>query len=734
MSKQEELTRQLIEASKAYYNGQTPLMSDIEFDRNLEELKQMEAESGIVCPGSPTVNVGTATKVDGLETVKHEIPALSLDKIKYANVKDLEKWLEEKEGVVSWKMDGLTVVLTYDDGKLTSAVTRGDGIEGKDVTHNAIFFEGIPKTIEYKQHLVVRGEAVMEYKEFERVNAEAGGIYENPRNLAAATVQMLDASESRKRKISFYAFELVTPEPEAKILVVEFQGAEKPFISSFNISLFKERMNLLGALGFKTVPIGFGVTAENVVDVVGRWEEDLHEGLPFPTDGLVLTYDDLQYGWALGSTGHHPRWAVALKWTDETVKTILRSVEWSVGKTGIVTPVAVFDPIRLGAGSTVTRASLHNISCLRTVPLRNNAYMDEVETMCLNDSVDVYLANMIIPQIASYGHDGDYSLEHPRTGISIPKTCPACGEPLRQEESDGVWTLHCDNNNCSARAIGRLMNTFGKDGLFIKGLGESQVEDLLECKLVTTDPLSFYQMEAKWKKEEYKQDDLNKLYNLLETPGWGSKKWENILKSINDSRKATLQKFLYSLNIPLLGNDLSKKLSKYWHDDVEEFKSFVKEFALVPVPEEWTIDDAAYYEGAYKAWHSKLSGIEGVGEEKVTNILNWIEELISCEKRYEDFIALIDELEFPKAQEESADASLVGLTFVITGSVHEYKNRDEFTASVEARGGKVAGSVSKNTDYLVNNDLESTSGKNAKAKDLGIPIISEDEFISRFGK
>lgn len=723
---QKELTELLIKASSSYYNDGISLMSDLEFDKKMEELKAMETASGIVYPGSPTQNVGAIIKVDGLKSVRHEQPALSLDKVKYANVTDLEKWLGDKEGVVSWKMDGLTIVLTYDNGKLTQAVTRGDGVEGKDVTHNAVFFEGIPKTIEYPGHLVVRGEAVMTYAEFERVNAEAGGIYENPRNLAAATVQMLNANESRKRKISFYAFELVSPEPEARILAVEFKGALRPYVSSFNISLFKERMSLLNALGFQTVSIGFGVTAENVIAVVGRWEEQLHEGLSFPTDGLVITYDDLLYGWGLGSTGHHPRWAMALKWTDETEDTYIRDVEWSVGKTGVITPVAVFEPVRLGAGSTITRASLHNVSMMESLKVRIGA------------KTGVYLANMIIPQITECENSFDGGKTCPTVPVKVPETCPCCGGKTVLKENNGVKTLFCENPDCSAKQVALLMNTFGKDGLFVKGLGESQIEDLMRNGIVDATPQSFYDIVRRWKEFEANphrnesEPGYLAIKHLLAKDGWGIRKWNNLMSAIDASRKTTLQKFLYSLNIPLLGNDLSKKLSKYWHDDIEEFKEFVKSFTG-PDINEWTRDDQAFAEGQWEWGYRQLSALDGVGDEKAGNVINWIENIAYSRKSYETFLALIDELEFP-AKVAISDASLSGLTFVITGSVHEYKNRDEFTASVEARGGKVAGSVSTKTSFLVNNDVNSTSGKNAKAKELNIPIISEDEFISRFGK
>jgi len=709
------LIEDLNKASEAYYEG-NPIMSDHEWDRMFDELKSLEASSGIILPDSPTQNV-SAGKVTGLVTRRHERPALSLDKIKYANKEDVKAFLGDREGMLSWKLDGSTVVITYDNGVMTSAVTRGtDGIEGNDITHNARFFKGLPGKIPYTGHLVLRGEALMSYVEFERINAEEGGMYENPRNLATATIQMLDANESRKREILFKAFKLVVPDVSEEVIELVNR--------SYEMQWEIERFEFLNDLGFDVVEHflvsndykdGDYTEAANF-NIMLKIEElkDKVKDLPYPTDGLVISYNDQIYAEELGFTGHHPRGAKALKWTDETEKTILRSIEWSVGKTGLVTPVAIFDPVRLGVGSTVIRASLHNISCLRSVPLRDGAHMDDYETMCLNDSVDVYLANMIIPQIASYGHDGDYTLKHSRTAIEIPRVCPVCGEPLRQEESNGVWTLHCDNEECAARQIGRLMNTFGKDGLFVKGLGESQLQDLIDVGLVT-DTLSMYCLET--------TDAMNRQYSgfspvdeLLSRDGWGEKKWNNLLAAIEESKKTTLQKFLYSLNIPLLGNDLSKKLAPYFENEPKNILRM------------------ATYSCAYKdELIEELMSIDGVGKEKATFVAEWAQEVGTNERKYMELEYLMKLLQFENPT-ESTDASLSGLTFVITGAVNVYKNRDEFKESVEARGGKVAGSVSAKTSFLVNNDIESTSGKNAKAKELNIPIISEDEFISRFGK
>lgn len=670
------LIEKLNEASVAYYAG-NPAMSDHEWDRGFDQLKKLEEDSGIVYPDSPTQRAG-AEVVTELRKVTHQKPALSQDKIKYENREDLIKWLGDNDAVMSWKCDGSTVVLTYNNGELVQAATRGNGIEGSDITHNARFFSGVPTKIPYQGNLIVRGEAMMSYAEFERINALYGGVYENPRNLATATIQMLDANESRKRKIIFKAFELV---------------------AAYGLPFFEKRLDWLEALGFDVVDHR-KVDATDILAWIEEWKEAV-KTLEFPTDGLVIAYNDVTYAESLGATGHHYRGSIALKWTDETKKSILRNVSWSVGKTGVITPVAEFDSVRLGAGSTITRASLHNISCLRNVPIRSNVPKGDLEYMCLGDSVDVYLANMIIPQIASYGHDGEYTPEHPRTSIEIPRVCPVCGAKTVVTEKNGVATLHCTSKDCAAQRIGAFMNSFSKDGLFVKGLGESQIEDLIGAGLLT------------------KTADIFKLpeelpEELLRMDGWGKKKWDNLLAAVNAARETTLQKFLYSLNIPLLGNDLSKKLAKYFDNDIKSFAAFILCFDKSQITE-------------------KLTAIDGVGAEKAANIADWAFQMkATCS--WGEVNSLIKELHFPEADSTSEDNSLEGLTFVITGSVHEYKNRDEFKASVEARGGKVSGSVSAKTSYLVNNDVESTSGKNKKAKEIGIEIISEDEFISRFGK
>lgn len=713
---QKELTEKLRAAANSYYRTGASTMTDHEYDRQLEELQEMEESSGIIYAGSPTITVGAAA-VESLQKKQHEQPALSLDKFKYEDREKIISFLGGRDSFIGWKMDGLTVVLTYDNGKLTSAVTRGNGIEGSDITHNARYFRGIPSVIPFVGHVIVRGEAVMSYQEFERINAVTDGSYENPRNLAAATVQMLDSKESRRREICFKAFELVYPDTETEL---PFQDSD--FIDFRSMHC---RMNWLLSQGLDTIDFVFQHEGEfyerdgrtigdkDILTQIEKWKDRVKD-LPYPTDGLVITYDDQGYARSLGNTGHHSRGSIALKWTDETETTTLRGIEWSVGKTGVITPVAIFDPIRLGAGSTVTRASLHNVSVMRNVPETDGG----PGKMMIGSKIEVGLANMIIPQVFSF-HAGEKETKE----IAIPGICPVCGQPTVLRDNEGVQTLHCVNEGCPARQLGRLMNTFGRDALYVKGLGESQIIDLMETGLVDSTPASFFKLKSKEDAEVAEDyDELLSMYGLLHTDGWGLKKWKNLIAAIDKARDTTLQRFLYSLNVTYLGNDLSKKLSAYWKGSVEAFMKFVDFAAVNP--------DAALEE---------LTALDGVGEGKAMPLVEWAAEVARGTKAREDLDALIGCLHFDTSlYEEKAGegkgASLEGLTFVITGAVHQYRNRDEFKASVEARGGKIAGSVSKKTDCLVNNDVTSTSGKNKKAKELGIPIISEDEFIEKYGK
>ena len=695
---QRQLTEKLRAASDAYYGPGSDIMSNFEFDRLFDKLKEMEKNSGVVLSGSPTAHVG-GVSVDYLEKSTHEQPALSLDKYKYEDRKKLLTFLKYMAAFLSWKLDGLTIVLTYDGGRLIKAVTRGrDGIEGDVVTHNAVFFKGVPHEIPFKGHLVIRGEAVMSYREFDRINAE-GGSYENPRNLAGATVQMYDGNESRKREICFKAFQLVTP-----------SASEGP------LRYMHERMNWLRSLGFDTVdfvyekdgafydPEGGQVDGKDLLAQIEIWKEKV-KNYGFPTDGLVVTFEDQVYAEEQGSTGTYSKGSMALKWTDETVTTTLRAIEWSVGKTGVLTPVAVFDPIRLGAGSTVTRASLHNISIMKNIPEMDG----KPGHMMIGSKIEVGLANMIIPQVFGF-HAGGEDLKE----IVIPDTCPVCGHPTERRDSNGVQTLHCVNDACPARRLGQLMSTFGKDALDVKGLGESQIIDLMETGLVDHTPASFFRLGDRDAVENADAYD-----ELMRMDGWGVKKWENLLAAIEKSRTTTLKRFLYGLNIQLLGNDLSKKLSAYWKGSIETFVKFV-DFA--------TENPAAALQ--------ELTALDGVGEGKAMPLIEWAKTVRTGTEERKNLDDLIGCLSFDTStyeEKEEGAASLKGLTFVITGPVHVYKNRDEFKASVEARGGKVSGSVSKKTAFLVTNETTMTT-KRKTAENLNLPILSEDEFIEKFGK
>ena len=652
---QEQLTKLLIEASEAYYNGQPALMTDLEYDRLIEDLKKMEDESGIILENSPTINVGAV--VDSLKKVKHEYPTLSLNKTKYKDREDMYKWLStvNNEAVVSLKLDGLTVVATYENGKLKSAVTRGNGIEGSDITHNAKYFKGLPRTISYKDKLIVRGECTMTTKEFNRINELVGDLYENPRNLASATIQMLDANESRKREIEYTVFDVIS-----------------------DIKDFDKELDFVKELGFDVVDYEI-VNDKNILDIIEKWKEKALN-IDTPTDGLVFTARDTELYKELGNTGHHPRGAMALKWTDETKTTTIRDIEWSVGRTGVITPVAIFDSVRLGLGSNITRASLHNLTIMKKLGVRKNS------------KTEVFLANMIIPQIASV-KDTDESVD-----IELPKICPSCGEKLTIKTNNNIETLHCLNKDCPKQNISNILNSFSKDALFVKGLGESQIEDILEQGIATTDLSTFYNL----------PDNLPEELKAID--GWGDKKWSNIKKSIEESRNATIERLLIALNIPLMGHDLSKKVSKLLGYNIDSLKAILNNRSELEV------------------FKDTMLQTEGIGDIKANLFYEWVKEADE-----EKVMKLINELKFEKV-EINNDSSLEGVTFVITGNVYEYKNRAEFKKSVEARGGKVAGSISKKTDYLIINDLESTTSKANKARELNIPLISETDFIERFGK
>lgn len=678
-----KLTLKLRKAANAYYEA-TPILEDIEYDKLIDELGKMEKANGFYYKGSPSYNapypgiyhdeeldrmLDENAENKAFLRVVHEEPALSLDKVKYVNRQDLVTWLstdgrDALGGVLSYKMDGLTVICTYDGGHLTRCETRGDGQTVLDITRNAVNFFTLPKEIPYKEHLVMRGEAVMSQAEFNRINDISGGIFENARNLVSATVQMQDAEEAKKRRVDVVAFKLVYPKANNTLSQLLTETGCLSFLSDN---------------GFLVVPQK-KVTKDTLLDEIEAYKENINM-YAFPTDGLVLSGEDVVNAEELGTTGHHPRGSIAMKWTDELYPTTLRDIEWSVGKTGVITPVAIFDMVRMGLGSNVTRASVHNLSIMEKLGLRKGA------------RIHTYLANLIIPQIA----DADGGDE----AFKVPEVCPVCGEKVRFSSVNGVKTLHCDNVNCAARTRGMLVNAFSRDGLDVKGLGPSQIEDLQEAKLITKYAAEIYTLK---KRTGGKLPDA-----LAGKDGWGEKSWRNLLDAVDVSRKTTLQRVLYSLGIPLLGHDLSKKLTGYWEGDAEKFM--------------------AYYE---EPSYDELVKLDGVGIIKARNVYDWCRFTKADAVKNMMFHVLMDELQI--ATEKKAEETLGKMTFVITGDVHIYKNRDEFKASVEARGGKVSGSVSKKTDYLVINDLTSTTGKAQKARELGVQMISEDQFVEKFGK
>ena len=667
---QKDLTNKLISASKAYYNTGITQMSDKEFDLGVEQLRKMEQETGIIMANSPTVNVG-AESVTALETDTHEEPALSLDKVNLTEpdaIAKLKQFAGDDLLVSSWKEDGVTLVISYDNGRLTKAVTRGDGVTGSIVTHNARYFMGVPLEIPYKGHLVVRGEGTMQQREFERVNALSGGKYENARNLASATIQMLDSNESKKREIWFNAFELVTPGVGTHELVAHPNGTPVSFRS------MTDRFNFMRELGFNIVK--FTTCTQDGIEQTIKYFEDHLTTDPdnirndMPTDGIVFTYEDQtcpNSRFVRGDTGHHPHGWLAMKWKDETHETTIRSVEWQVGRTGVVTPVAVFDNTRMGLGSTVNHATLHNLSIMKQKNIHVNA------------KAEVYMANMIIPAVYSC-EDGEE--------VAIPTTCPVCGAAL---VNDGT-TLKCVNPDCAAQKLGKFVHFCEKDCMNIDGMSEKTVAKLIDAGFLK-EFADFYHL------SEHREE-------MESWEGFGEKAVDNMLSAIEASRKTNFVGFIHALGIPNIGKGQAKLLAKYENNDIEKF-----------------FRDCCN--------GTDFSEIEGIGDVIYNSIHQYFfvpyqSGILNTNDR--ELPRLLKELTFEKV-EENKDNTLDGQIFVITGSVEHFANRDELKDFIESKGGKTSGSVSKNTTYLINNDVESTSGKNKKAKELGVEIISEEGFL-----
>lgn len=646
MSKTErikKLVKTLNEASKAYYQFDKEIMSNLEYDALYDELVMLEHETGIVLSGSPTKKVGYEI-LSSLPKERHAAPMLSLDKTKEVDV--LSGWLADKEGVLSWKMDGLTVVLTYENGELTKAVTRGNGEIGEVITNNARVFANIPQKIFDQNTLVIRGEAVITYEDFNRINetiADASAKYKNPRNLCSGSVRQLNNQITAIRNVHFFAFCLLdTGNPRI----------DKTINSKFDY---------LSSLGFDVVE-HCTVDATTIADKVSDFEKKIIHNA-FPSDGLVLSYNDVAYGHSLGTTAKYPRDSIAFKWTDEQAETVLRAVEWSASRTGLINPVAVFDSVSL-EGTSVSRASVHNVSIVKQLKLG------------IGDTIKVYKANMIIPQISE---------NRTKSGnLIIPTECPVCKGTTRIKNDNGIETLHCTNDACPAKAIKLFSHFVSRNAMNIDGLSEATLEKLLSCGFIK-------ELRDIYRLERFRDE-------IIALEGFGQKSYDNMIASINASRVTSLSRVIYGLGILNIGSATARLICKHFNEDI---------MAILNATEE------------------EFVLIDKIGDVIAKGIVLYFHDEINIRNIH----ALLAELTIEKTEAKNQVQDLLGQTFVITGSLMHFENRDALKKVIEDRGGKVSSSVSTKTQYLINNDVLSASSKNKKAKELGIPIISEDDFL-----
>ena len=646
INRMKELIKLLNHASELYYQKSTSMMTDYEYDKLYDELVELEKETNMTLSNSPTINV-EPTILSSLEQVEHPSPMLSLSKTK--QVSELVSFLRDKEGLLSWKLDGLTIVLTYENGKLVSGVTRGTGLIGEVVTENVKRFKNIPLTIPYKGHLVLRGEAVIKYSDFKKMNNElddGSSQYKNPRNLCSGSVRQLDSSVTAKRNVNCIIFALI--ESEDKIS-----------------NLKSECFDWLTHQGFEVVE-HFKVTSETLPEEVLKFKEKIKD-YDIPSDGLVLTYDNIDYGNSLGTTSKFPKHSIAFKWQDETASTTLTNVDWLVSRTGLINPVAVFNPVEL-EGTIVSRASVHNVSILKGLALG------------IGDTINVYKANMIIPQIASNDTRSD--------NLTIPDKCPICGEPTKLVENSGVSYLYCTNEFCVAKLIKRLSLFVSRNAMNIDGISDMILSKLIDEKIINH-PADLYHL------DKYKDE-------IISFEGFGEKSYNNLHNSIEKSRNVKLANFIYSLGIPDIGFSRAKLICNHFNNDFDKICNLTCE---------------------------ELSNIDGVGD---IIAKEWVDTFNNpiFQKELED---LKKEIIIPE-QERKESSSLTNLTFVITGSLNNFTNRDELIEYIESLGGKVVGSISNKVNYLINNDITSNSTKNNQAKKLNIPIISENEFIELSNK
>ncbi|MBO5451792.1 MAG: NAD-dependent DNA ligase LigA [Lachnospiraceae bacterium] len=648
-----ELIDVLNKAAYAYYAKDMEIMSNYEYDALYDELVLLEEETGVVLSNSPTIHVGFEA-VDELPKERHEKPMLSLAKTK--SREELREWLNGKEALLSWKLDGLTIVLTYENGTLQKAVTRGNGEIGEVITNNARVFKNIPHKIAFEGRLILRGEAVITYSDFEKVNAEiadAEAKYKNPRNLCSGSVRQLNNEITSKRNVRLFAFNLVD--------AIGADGAAVDFKNDR-----ENQFLFLKEQGFDVVEY-YRVNPDTIMDTIEQFATKIVD-YDVPSDGLVLTLCDLAYGESLGRTAKFPRDSIAFKWADETAQTTLLEIEWSPSRTGLINPVAIFEPIQL-EGTTVSRASVHNLSI-----------MEELE-LGIGDQITVYKANMIIPQIAE-------NLTRSRK-IQIPKTCPVCGRATRICQENDTKTLVCTNPECEAKKIKSFTLMVSRDALNIDGLSEATLEKFIAKGFIH----SFADI--------FRLNRFEK--EITEMDGFGEKSFQNLMASLEQARNTTLPRYLYAIGITGIGVANAKVLCKAFQYDFEKIKSATME---------------------------ELSEVDGIGEVLAEGIISYFTD----EEKAQNALELLEELQIEKPEQNEEEQIFAGMTFVITGNVYHYANRNEVKDVIEQKGGKVAGSVSSKTNYLINNDVTSTSGKNKKAKELGIPIISEEEFISMLEK
>ena len=642
-----ELVDTLNKAAKVYYSGTDEIMSNLEYDRLYDELKTLEDETGIVLAGSPTHKVGYET-LSELPKEEHERPMLSLDKTK--SVEELAAFAGAHKSLLSWKLDGLTVVVTYRDGELYKAVTRGNGYVGEVITPNAKVFVNLPAKIPYKGELVIRGEAIITYSDFERINRsieEDENKYKNPRNLCSGSVRQLNNRITAERNVRLIAFALIRADG------VDFDNSRQ------------KQFEWLKGQGFEVVEYKI-VDETSVADAVEYFSKAITDN-DFPSDGLVLLYDDIAYGESLGTTAKFPRNAIAFKWADEMALTRLKCVEWSASRTGLINPVAVFEPVEL-EGTTVSRASVHNVSIVRELKLG------------YNDEIKVYKANMIIPQIAE-NITGSATIE-------IPKVCPVCGGPTGIKKANDTESLYCLNPDCQAKHIKRFEHFVSRNALNIDGISSQTLEKFIDRGFIKN-YTDLYHL------NDYEDE-------IVGMDGFGRKSYDNIIESVEKSRTVTLDHVIYALGIGGIGLANARLVSRHCNEDPE---------AVADI----TIEE--------------LMSVDGIGDVLAQSFREYFDD-VNNRRLYNELLAEL------KLQKEVRDTSspVAGKTFVITGSVSHFTNRDELKAFIETLGGKTTGSVSAKTDYLINNDVTSNSSKNKKARELGIPVISEEEFMKLTGR